>query len=66
MKWNKTLYNVEENFVLFLLYESSNVAKLEIYLTKELLYGYLNDHKEKRLHLSTKYKGYENELEKRS
>lgn len=40
--------------------------KLEIYLTKELLYGYLNDHKEKRFHLSTKYKGYENELEKRS
>ena len=57
---------MEENFVLFLLYESSNVAKLEIYLTKELLYGYLNGHKEKRLHLSTKYKGYENELEKRS
>ena len=66
IKLKKTHYNLEESLVVILLYESSNVAtKLEIDITKELLNGHLNGSKEKHLHLSTKYKGYDNELEKR-
>ena len=66
MKCNKILYNAERNLVELLLYESSNVvAKLEIDFNKELLNRHPNDHKEKRIHLSKKYKGYETELERR-
>ena len=36
IKWNKTLYSMEEKFAVILLYEKSNAAKLEIDLTKEL------------------------------
>ena len=39
--------------------------KLEIDFNKELLNCHPNGHKEKRIHLSKKYKGYKNELEKR-
>ena len=65
IKWNKTLYSMEEKFAVILLYEKSNAAKLEIDLTKELLNGHLKGYKEKRFHLYTKHKCYENELEKR-
>ena len=59
------LYSMEENFVVILLHETSNAAKLKIDLTKERLNGHLNGHEEKRFHRSTKHRGYENELEKR-
>ena len=40
-------------------------SKLEIDFNNELLNRHPNDHKEKRIHLSKKYKGYKNKLEKR-
>ena len=66
IKWNEILYNVENNLVELLLYESSKVVvKLEIDFNKELLNRHPNDYKEKHIYLSKKHKGYKNELEKR-
>ena len=62
IKRNEILYNAEKNLAELLLYESSKVvAKLEIDFNKEPVNRHPNDYKEKRIHLSKKHKGYEND-----